>query len=135
MSDPAQMSGRDLVEAALRGAVPPPPYVQLLGMRLTAVSDGSATFATTGRAAADAGAGLRAADDGPARGSTSITTRASSDTDRFPATDHRAHQCSAAGPNQTKDPDVCWRHRLPPKGPGSRARLAAWDSELVVPVA
>jgi len=44
MSEPAEMSGRDLLEAALRGAMPPPPYVRLLGMRLTAASDGSATF-------------------------------------------------------------------------------------------
>jgi 2-hydroxymuconate-semialdehyde hydrolase len=44
MSDPAEMSGRDLLNALLRGAVPPPPYVRLLDMRLTAVSDGSATF-------------------------------------------------------------------------------------------
>jgi 2-hydroxymuconate-semialdehyde hydrolase len=44
MSDPAEMSGRDLLEAYLRGTVPPPPYVRLLGMRLTAVFDGSATF-------------------------------------------------------------------------------------------
>jgi 2-hydroxymuconate-semialdehyde hydrolase len=44
MSDPAEMSGRDLLDALLRGAVPPPPYVRLLDMRLTAVSDGSATF-------------------------------------------------------------------------------------------
>jgi len=44
MSDPAEMSGRDLLEAYLHGTVPPPPYVRLLGMRLTAVFDGSATF-------------------------------------------------------------------------------------------
>src|SRR2546421_12498474 len=44
MSEPAEMSGRDLLEAALRGAVPPPPYVRLLNMRFIAVSDGSATF-------------------------------------------------------------------------------------------
>jgi len=44
MSDPAEMSGRDLLEAALRGAAPPPPYIRLLGMRFIAVSDGSATF-------------------------------------------------------------------------------------------
>lgn len=44
MSDPAEMSGRDLLDALLRGAIPPPPYVRLLDMRLTAVSDGSATF-------------------------------------------------------------------------------------------
>jgi len=44
MSEPAQMSGRDLLEAALRGAAPAPPYVRLLNMRFIAVSDGSATF-------------------------------------------------------------------------------------------
>jgi len=44
MSEPAEMSGRDLLEAALRGAAPPPPYVRLLNMRFIAVSDGSATF-------------------------------------------------------------------------------------------
>jgi len=38
------MSGRELLEAALRGAAPPPPYIRLLGMRFIAVSDGSATF-------------------------------------------------------------------------------------------
>jgi 2-hydroxymuconate-semialdehyde hydrolase len=44
MSGPAEMSGRDLLEAALRGAAPPPPYFRLLGMRFIAVSEGSATF-------------------------------------------------------------------------------------------
>jgi len=44
MSEPAEMSGRDLLEAALRGSVPPPPYAHLLGMRFTAASEGSATF-------------------------------------------------------------------------------------------
>jgi 2-hydroxymuconate-semialdehyde hydrolase len=44
MSDPAEMSGRDLLDALLHGAVPPPPYIRLLDMRLTAVSEGSATF-------------------------------------------------------------------------------------------
>src|SRR2546428_5173046 len=44
MSDPAEMSGRELLEAALRGAAPAPPYVRLLHMRFIAVSDGSATF-------------------------------------------------------------------------------------------
>jgi len=44
MSEPAEMSGRDLLEAALRGAAQPPPYVRLLNMRFIAVSDGSATF-------------------------------------------------------------------------------------------
>ena len=38
------MSGRELLEAALRGAAPAPPYVRLLRMRFIAVSDGSATF-------------------------------------------------------------------------------------------
>jgi 2-hydroxymuconate-semialdehyde hydrolase len=41
---PGEASGRELLEAALRGAASPPPYVQLLGMRFTAVSDGRATF-------------------------------------------------------------------------------------------
>jgi uncharacterized protein (TIGR00369 family) len=44
MSDAAEMSGRELLEAALRGAAPPPPYVRLLRMRFIAVSDGTATF-------------------------------------------------------------------------------------------
>ena len=44
MSEPAEMSGRDVLEAALRGAGSPPPYMRLLGMRFIAVSDGSATF-------------------------------------------------------------------------------------------
>lgn len=44
MSDPAEMSGRELLEAALRGSAPPPPYIRLLRMRLIAVTDGSATF-------------------------------------------------------------------------------------------
>ena len=44
MSDPAEMSGRELLEAALRGAAPPPPYIRLLRMHFIAVSDGSATF-------------------------------------------------------------------------------------------
>lgn len=41
---PGEATGRELLEAALRGAASPPPYVQLLGMHFTAVSDGSATF-------------------------------------------------------------------------------------------
>ncbi len=44
MSEPAEMSGRELLEAALRGGAAAPPYVRLLGMRFIAVSDGSATF-------------------------------------------------------------------------------------------
>jgi uncharacterized protein (TIGR00369 family) len=44
MSAPAEPSGRDLLDAALRGAAPPPPYVRLLNMRFIAVADGSATF-------------------------------------------------------------------------------------------
>src|SRR3984893_11017600 len=44
MAAPAEPSGRDLLEAALRGAAPPPPYLQLLNMRFIAVADGSATF-------------------------------------------------------------------------------------------
>jgi uncharacterized protein (TIGR00369 family) len=44
MSEPAEMSGRDLLEAALRGAAPPPPFIRLLGMRFIAFSEGSATF-------------------------------------------------------------------------------------------
>ena len=44
MSEPAEMSGREVLEAALRGAGSPPPYMRLLGMRFIAVSDGSATF-------------------------------------------------------------------------------------------
>src|SRR5258708_13129441 len=44
MSAPAEPSGRDLLDAALRGAAPPPPYLRLLDMRFIAVTDGSATF-------------------------------------------------------------------------------------------
>src|SRR6266849_9377878 len=44
MPEPAEMSGRELLEAALRGAAPPPPYFRLLRMHFIAVSDGSATF-------------------------------------------------------------------------------------------
>src|SRR5256714_1787934 len=44
MPAPAEPSGRGLLEAALRGAAPPPPYVRLLNMRFIAVADGSATF-------------------------------------------------------------------------------------------
>jgi uncharacterized protein (TIGR00369 family) len=44
MSEPAEMSGRELLEGALRAGASPPPYVHLLGMRFIAVSDGSATF-------------------------------------------------------------------------------------------
>ncbi|HVH65670.1 MAG TPA: alpha/beta fold hydrolase [Candidatus Acidoferrum sp.] len=44
MSEPAAMSGRDLLEAALRGGSTPPPYFQLLGMRLIMVGDGTATL-------------------------------------------------------------------------------------------
>jgi 2-hydroxymuconate-semialdehyde hydrolase len=44
VSAPAEPSGRDLLEAALRGAAPPPPYLRLLNMRFIAVADGSATF-------------------------------------------------------------------------------------------
>jgi len=44
MSDPAERSGREILEGALRGAGSPPPYIRLLGMRFIAVSDGSATF-------------------------------------------------------------------------------------------
>lgn len=44
MSEPAELSGRDLVEAALRSGVPSPAYFQLLGMRCTGVSNGSASF-------------------------------------------------------------------------------------------
>src|SRR5260370_40574728 len=44
MPEPAEMSGRELLEAALRGAAPPPPYFRLLRMHFIAVSDGGATF-------------------------------------------------------------------------------------------
>ena len=44
MAAPAEPSGRDLLETALRGAAPPPPYLRLLNMRFVAVTDGSATF-------------------------------------------------------------------------------------------
>ena len=44
MSEPAELSGRDLLEAALRSGMAAPPYFQLLGMRCTGVSDGMASF-------------------------------------------------------------------------------------------
>ena len=44
MSEPAALSGRDLLEAALRGGAAPPPYFQLLGMRLITVGEGTATL-------------------------------------------------------------------------------------------
>ena len=44
MPEPAEMSGRELLDVALRGVGSPPPYFRLLGMRFIAVSDGSATF-------------------------------------------------------------------------------------------
>ena len=44
MAAPAEPSGRDILEAALRGAAPSPPYLRLLNMRFIAVADGSATF-------------------------------------------------------------------------------------------
>jgi 2-hydroxymuconate-semialdehyde hydrolase len=44
MAAPAEPSGRDLLEAALRGGAPTPPYLRLLNMRFIAVTDGSATF-------------------------------------------------------------------------------------------
>ncbi|MEO6796480.1 MAG: alpha/beta fold hydrolase [Candidatus Dormibacter sp.] len=47
MAMPADASGRDLLEAALRGApgaMPPPPFPRLLNMRFTAVADGTASF-------------------------------------------------------------------------------------------
>ncbi len=47
MAMPADASGRDRLEAALRGdsrGLPPPPFPTLLKMRFTAVSDGTASF-------------------------------------------------------------------------------------------
>jgi uncharacterized protein (TIGR00369 family) len=44
MSDPAALSGRDLLESALRAGVDPAPYFKVLGMRCTSVGDGIATF-------------------------------------------------------------------------------------------
>jgi len=44
MSEPAEPTGRALLELALRGGAPPPPYMRLLNMRFIALSDGSATF-------------------------------------------------------------------------------------------
>jgi 2-hydroxymuconate-semialdehyde hydrolase len=44
MSEPAEMSGRDLLDAALRGGASPPPFVRLLGMRFVAFAEGTATF-------------------------------------------------------------------------------------------
>src|SRR6266849_2503909 len=38
MSEPAEMSGRELLEAALRGGAAAPPYVRLLGMGFAVVS-------------------------------------------------------------------------------------------------
>jgi uncharacterized protein (TIGR00369 family) len=50
MSEPEELSGRDWLDAALRGAASPPPYTRLLNMRFIAVSDGSATFEMTAQA-------------------------------------------------------------------------------------
>src|SRR5690349_9362025 len=44
MSDPAEMSGRDLLETALRSGLEPAPYFKVLGMRCTGVGSGTATF-------------------------------------------------------------------------------------------
>ena len=44
MSEPAGLSGRDLIEAALRGGAEPPPYFGLLGMRCTSIGNGTADF-------------------------------------------------------------------------------------------
>jgi len=47
MAMPADASGRDLLEAALRGApgaMPPPPFPRLLNMRFIGVTDGTASF-------------------------------------------------------------------------------------------
>ncbi|HEY8678193.1 MAG TPA: alpha/beta fold hydrolase [Candidatus Dormibacteraeota bacterium] len=44
MAMPSDASGRDLLEAALKGIVPSPPYPRLLNMRFIAVADGTATF-------------------------------------------------------------------------------------------
>ncbi len=48
MSEPAELPGRDLLEAALRSGAEPPPYVRLLGMRFTGLSNGMATFEMPG---------------------------------------------------------------------------------------
>lgn len=44
MADEASGPGRRYIEALISGAAPPPPYPALLGMRVTAVGDGTATF-------------------------------------------------------------------------------------------
>lgn len=44
MSDPAEMSGRDLLETALRSGIDPAPYFKVLGMRCTGVGAGTASF-------------------------------------------------------------------------------------------
>jgi uncharacterized protein (TIGR00369 family) len=44
MFDPAELSGRELIDAALRHGVEPPPYFRLLGMRCTSVGEGTASF-------------------------------------------------------------------------------------------
>jgi uncharacterized protein (TIGR00369 family) len=50
MSEPAELSGRDLLDAALRSGVVPAPFLQLLGMRFIACTEGSATFEMPARA-------------------------------------------------------------------------------------
>lgn len=44
MSDPAELSGRDLLETALRNGIDPAPYFKVLGMRCISVGAGTATF-------------------------------------------------------------------------------------------
>jgi len=44
MADEPGKPGRRYIEALISGATPPPPYVTLLGMRATAVGDGTATL-------------------------------------------------------------------------------------------
>lgn len=44
MSDPAAMSGRDLLETALRNGIDPAPYFKVLGMRCINVGAGTASF-------------------------------------------------------------------------------------------
>ena len=44
MADEASKPGRRYIEALISGTAPPPPYPALLGMRVTAVGEGTATF-------------------------------------------------------------------------------------------
>src|SRR5436189_33973 len=151
MSDPAEMSGRELLEAALRGAAPAPPYVRLLRMRFIAVSDGSATFempATTElynpNNVVHGGALASLADSAmgfavfstllPGENLTTAELHLNSP-DGVTAEYVLAHRDGAARAGQTKDSDLCRRYRVPPNRAGSATCAAARDSQFLVSLA